>query len=356
MEKFVSVKDFEDHFQNTQSSSNRSFVTFGSEREVTLRENEKVFTRMRIIPRVLRDVSQRDLSTTLLGERVSFPVGVAPMGAHGYFWPGGEVDTFKGAAASGVCCVLSTFSNRTLADVAAASSPGALPWFQLYMMADRNYSEYLIKEVEKFGYKALVLTVDVPVMGLRWRNMKEPTVDMSHQPYALTKDKTSPAGTTLSVAGMIDRKLTWQSITWLRSLTNLPIIIKGILSPDDASLAVKYGASGVWVSNHGGRQMDTAPTTLEMLPSIMRAVDGKAEVYMDGGVRTGSDVFKALALGAKAVFVGRPVLWGLAAKGSDGVHQVLEILQHEFDTCMALAGCTKISDINESYILNGSQL
>ncbi|XP_002732146.2 2-Hydroxyacid oxidase 1-like [Saccoglossus kowalevskii] len=256
----------------------------------------------------------------------------------------------------GTCMMLSTFSNTSLENVAAAG-PGALKWFQLYIWHTRELSADLIKRAEMAGFEALVLTVDVPVTGKRRIDIYHggftpPShIQMVHLPerYRVTSNY-GGAG------NMLDSALTWDCIAWMRSITKLPIVLKGILSPEDALLAVKHKIDGIIVSNHGGRQLDTVPATIEVLPQIVKSVNGQLEVYLDGGVRTGTDVIKALALGARAVFVGRPIIYGLVYAAEVGATQVLQILKNELSLAMALSGCATISDIESSLVVHRSEL
>jgi isopentenyl diphosphate isomerase/L-lactate dehydrogenase-like FMN-dependent dehydrogenase len=310
----------------------------GSDDEVTLRANASDFARLRLRPRMLVDVSTCETSTTVLGTPVSMPVLVAPTADHCLAHPEGECATVQGAGAAGTLMIASTMSSRSIEEIARAAS-GPL-WFQLYLHPTREIAATLVQRAEIAGCKAIVLTVDIPRMGNRERDRRNYWADR-------------PARGNL--AGLTTQRhqgayLTWQDVDWLRSVTSLPVLVKGILTAEDALLALENGVSGIVVSNHGGRQLDSAITSIEALPEVIEAVAGRCEVYMDGGIRRGTDVLKALALGARAVLVGRPVLWGLAANGAQGVQHVLEILGSEFKLAMQLAGCPTLESIDRSLV------
>ncbi len=309
------------------------YVSGGANDEVTLRENRQAFERIQILPRVLVDVSQRDSSTTILGQTVSFPVMVAPMALQKMNHPEGEIAVTRAAGAAGVIMILSTLGSSTIEEVAAAAT-GPL-WFQLYFR-DREVSQELVQRAEDSGYKVICLTVDVPQLGRRERDVRNNFMLLG-------------AGGAAGQPGP-DASLNWNDVDWLRSITHLPIVLKGIHRPDDALHAVEHGAAGIIVSNHGGRQLDTVPAGIEMLPEIVDAVGHQIEVYMDGGIRRGTDILKALALGARAVLLGRPILWGLAADGEAGARRVLDLLRAELDLALALSGCPTVQGIDRSWI------
>jgi 4-hydroxymandelate oxidase len=281
------------------------------------------------------------------------PVLIAPTGLQAMAHKDGETATAQAARNKGTVMTLSTLSNYSLEEVAAAAGSEAMLWFQLYVHKERATTKDLVQRAEAAGYKALVLTVDLPVNGVRERDERNnlalpPGLTFKNlMPYATRSS--SKDMTELELANYINRlhdpTLTWKDIEWLRSITKLPVVIKGVMHPDDALLAYKHGASAIVVSNHGGRQLDTSPATIDVLPEIVSAVDGKIDILIDGGVRRGSDVIKALAYGAKAVLLGRPILWGLSVAGKEGVEFVLDMFQKDIDLNMALCGCTKISDI-----------
>jgi 4-hydroxymandelate oxidase len=319
--------------------------------EITLRDTRTAYDRIPIYFRTLVDVSRRSLETTVLGERVSMPVLVAPTAFHAMAHPEGELATARAARAAGTLMIVSTLSNTSVEDIARAA-PGPL-WFQLYVYKDREATRDLVARVEAAGCGAIVLTVDAPVLGPRERDVRNrftlpdglAVKNLLAAGQGTMAKESAGSGLTQYVASFIDPALAWRDVEWLRGLTRLPIVIKGIARADDARRAAGMGVAGIVVSNHGGRQLDTAPATIDVLPYVVEAVAGAAEVYVDGGVRRGTDVIKAIARGAQAVLLGRPVLWGLAVDGERGVSRALEILRAEIDNSMALSGCPTIADI-----------
>jgi len=332
------------------------YMAGGAHDEVTLRANRDSFDRIALKYRVLVDVSECDLSTTVLGQRVSMPALIAPVAFQAMAHEAGEVATTKAAGAAGTIMVLSTVSNASVEEVAEAAS-GPL-WFQLYVQKDRGATEALVQRVEAAGCSALMLTVDAPRLGGREKDLRNQYKPAGHLlaknllPPKLKKLPRSIAdlGLTERLESWLDPSLSWKDIEWLRSLTDMPLLIKGIVRADDAALAVEHGVAGIVVSNHGGRQLDTAVATIDVLEEVVAAVDGRAEVLMDGGVRRGTDIVKAIALGARAVLIGRPVVWGLTLAGEQGVARVLEILRGELDLAMALCGATRIQDLTRDLI------
>ena len=327
----------------------------GANDEVTVRENRAAFERLALRYRVLIDVSRRSTSTTVLGTPIDLPVLVAPTAFQRLACDDGEIATARAAAASGTIMILSTASTCTIEDVGAIGGP---QWFQLYVYADRGLTKALVERAESAGMKAIVLTVDAPILGRRERDLR----NRFHLPDGVRLANVPSSGSVPMPTGHgesglanhfasgIDAGLTWRDVEWLRSLTKLPLLIKGIVRGDDAARAVEHGASGIIVSNHGGRQLDTAIATVRALPEVADAVAGRAEVLLDGGVRRGTDVIKAIALGARAVLVGRPVVWGLAANGEGGARRVLELLRAEVDLAMALCGCPTVGDITRDLV------
>lgn len=246
---------------------------------------------------------------------------------------------------------LSTLSTTSIEEV-ANKCPELIKWFQLYLFTDRSESLKLIQRAEKAGFKALVLTVDAPRFGLRRRDVRNNFQVPAG--FAANFEQKSDKG--LQNLDYIDASFNWSDVAWLREVCRLPILIKGIMTPEDSLIALEFGISGIVVSNHGGRQLDCAPATVDVLGSIVRAVSGRCPVFVDGGIRSGTDVFKCLALGAKMVFVGRPILWGLACEGASGVQKVLRILKDELELTMSLSGCAKLEDITSSMVIHESQL
>jgi 4-hydroxymandelate oxidase len=329
----------------------------GADDEVTLRANCEAFGHVRLRPRMLLDVSHVDMATTLLGTPVRMPILVAPTAYNCLACAEGECATAQAAGAAGTVMVASTLATRSLEDIAAAAT-GPL-WFQLYVYHDRAVTESLMRRAEAAGYRALVLTVDTPRVGRRERDMRNgfglpPHLRMANFPdddLAMVNER-APGSSALAVHAdaHFDTTLTWEVLPWLRSVTALPALVKGILTAEDAALAVEHGAAGIIVSNHGGRQLDGVPPTIESLPEVVDAVAGRVEVYLDGGVRRGTDVLKALGVGARAVLVGRPVLWGLAVEGAAGACKVLDLLRAELEQAMMLAGRPTLASIDRSLV------
>jgi 4-hydroxymandelate oxidase len=329
----------------------------GAEDEVSLRANRSAFERIRLRPRMLVDVSARELGTTVLGTPVSMPILVAPTAYHCMACDEGECATAQAAGAAGTVMVISTLATRSIEEVARAAT-GPL-WFQLYVYRDRSVSESLVHRAEAVGCKALVLTVDAPRLGTRERDVRNGFGLPPHLRMANFVDDTygdvhaqgqGESALAVHAAALFDTSLTWEGLEWLRSVTTLPVLVKGILTAEDAELAVAHGADGIIVSNHGGRQLDGVPATIEALPEVTAAVAGRCELYLDGGVRRGTDVLKALALGARAVLVGRPVIWGLATDGAAGARHVLELLRDELDLAMMLSGRPTLASIDRALV------
>ncbi|MGC4806163.1 alpha-hydroxy acid oxidase [Micromonospora sp. DT233] len=315
----------------------------GAGGERTARANEEAFARRWIVPRVLRGVGERDLEISLLGSAVSMPVLIAPTAFHRLAHPDGEVATARAAAEAGTVMVVSMAATRRVEEIAAA---GGTPWFQLYPQPDLEFTTAVVRRAEAAGCRALVVTVDSPVFGRRDRDLRHGFVDLP--PGMVCENMRDATGQVRDIE--MDAGLSWERIAWLRGVTTLPILLKGVLHPADARLAVEHGVDGVLVSNHGGRQLDGALATLDALPAVVEAVAGRLPVLLDGGVRRGVDVLVALALGASAVLVGRPVLWGLAVGGAAGVRHVLELLRADLDGALALAGATRPGDLGVDLI------
>jgi 4-hydroxymandelate oxidase len=329
----------------------------GADEELTLASNRAAWQRLRLRPHVLRDVSAVDTATTVLGTPVRTPVLVAPTAYHLLAGPQGEAGTARGTAQAGTIMVLATLATQTLEDVAAAA-PEAPRWFQVYVHRDRAWTAELAQRAKAAGYRALVLTVDVPVLGFRRRDEVSgfglpPHIEVAHRSDSAGLSQAgAQAGSALAAYGnaSFDPALVPADIAWLRDAGGLPVVVKGVLRGDDATACVDAGAVGVVVSNHGGRQLDTAVATADALPEVAAAVGDRAEVYVDGGIRTGTDVVKALALGARAVLVGRPVVYGLAVNGSDGVAMVLATLGGELRRAMALCGAVRLDELTRDLV------
>lgn len=354
---FQNLEQLEEMARERVSSPAYDYVAGGSGDERTLAANRAAYRRWRLVHRVLRDVSDRDPSTTVLGTPVDFPALVAPTAFHKLMHEEGEAATARGTAEAGTLFVASTLATTSLETIAEASDGPR--WFQLYIYRDRELTASLVDRAENAGYGALVLTVDSPVWGRRERDIRngfslpEPLGLANFED--LEQEDLPEAGSGVDglaeyVARQLDPSLTWEDVAWLRNRTELPLLIKGIVHPDDARRAVEHGCEGVVVSNHGGRQLDAGTSTLEALPGVVQAVDGRAQVFVDGGVRRGTDVLVALALGARAVLVGRPVLWSLAVGGRRGVTRALGLLREEFDNAMALSGVRRPEEIDADLV------
>ena len=310
----------------------------GAGDELTLADNRDAWNRLRLRPRVLVDVSTVSLATSAFGVSLEHPVIVAPSAAHALAHADAEVATARGAAAAGALMTLSTIASKPMEEVADAA-PNAPRWFQLYAPADREACAALVQRAADAGYSGVAVTIDLPLPGNRERDLRN---DFEVQlGVHLPADQPTDPDTGVVVLPTMD----WAELAWLRSVCPIPMVAKGLLRGDDAARAVDAGCDGVWVSNHGGRQLDTSIATADALPEIVEAVGSRALVVVDGGVRRGIDALKALALGANLVAVGRPVLWGLAIDGEDGVRRVLDMLRDELSLSMALAGCPRVSDI-----------
>jgi len=356
--RFTNLLELEDLARANIPKDAFEYIAGGAEDEVSLRRNREAFGRWALRPRVLVDVSTRDTSTTVLGAPVSMPILVAPTAFHGLVHPDGELATSRAAADARTVYVASTIATRTLEEIAAVGQ--AHRWFQLYVAKDRGFTEKLVRRARHAGYEALCVTVDTPVLGRRERDernaftLPEGLTMANFAEIGLDRMGPSPeGGSAFAVAAekTINAALTWRDVEWLRSLARIPIVLKGIMTAEDAALAVEHGVSGIVVSNHGGRQLDGTLGTLDALPEVVEAVHGRAEVYVDGGVRRGTDVVKALALGARAVLLGRPVVYGLALGGADGARAVLEHLRIELERAMALVGRPKIGEIDGSAVV-----
>jgi 4-hydroxymandelate oxidase len=317
---------------------------------LTLEDNVQAWQRIAIRPRVLVDVSERDPSTTLLGRPRPHPVMVAPTAYHRLAHPDGEEATARGAAAADAIFCLSSLATAGPAEVAAAA-PDATRWFQLYVFRDRAVSRDLVQAATENGYEAIVITVDLPVLGIRERDVRSQYVipDALTAASPGTTDRMEPLSL-LQIGELIDPTLTWSDVEEFASGCDLPVLVKGVLTPEDARLAAEHGAAAVVVSNHGGRQLDTVVAGADALPAVVEAVGDRMDVIVDGGVRRGTDVLKALALGARAVMVGRPVIWGLATDGEGGVRSVLGLILAEFDAALALSGVPRASALGPTCV------
>ena len=329
--QLLNVWDYERAAEEKLDAAAFGYFAGGANDEWTLFENLEAFNRWVLRPRVLVDVSSVNAAASVLGVEVSFPVLVAPMAFQGLAHPDGEQAMARGAAAAGTVMCLSTLSTVSLEDAAEAAPDGAR-WFQLYWGPHRAKVQDLVERAEAAGYSAIVVTVDLPEVGRRERDLRTGF----------------EAPTQLS--DVVDNSLTWRDLEWLREHTSLPLLVKGVLTAEDATLACEAGVEGIVVSNHGGRQLDGVAASLDALPEVAEAAGDRAEVLLDGGVRRGTDVVKALALGADAVFAGRAALWGLAVGGAEGVERVLGLLRDEFTLALALCGCASPAEATRAHV------
>jgi isopentenyl diphosphate isomerase/L-lactate dehydrogenase-like FMN-dependent dehydrogenase len=355
----VSLGDFEALARDRMDPVAWDFVAGGAGDEITLAENVAAFRRRRLLPRVLVDVTAIDLRRRVLGREVALPIGIAPVAAQALAHPHAELATARAAADAGALFCLSTVSSRSLEEVAAAVPAAAPRWFQLYANEDPGFTRELVQRAEAAGYGAIVLTVDLPVLGYREREKRrgwelDTPLGNFDRPMVVVAEPDRDGR--IEIDRLLDSRhirLTWDDLATIRSWTSRPLVLKGILHPDDARLAVEHGAAGVVVSNHGGRQLDRAPASLDMLEAVVAAVGGRAEVYLDGGVRRGSDALIALALGATAVFAGRAFMYALGAAGEAGVRRAFAILREELERSMALLGTPTLADVRREHVLDG---
>lgn len=353
MSEYNSVADYESKAKTLLESSVKGFYESGAGDEQTLHLNKRAFQRLRIRPRVLRDVSKISLETTVFGKQVDIPFGIAPSGMQKVAHPDGESGNARAVGSHGGIYIMSTVATTSIEEL-AKNAPNTRKWFQLYPYATKGISENLIRRAENAGFEALVITVDVPVLGLRRTDAKNKFVLPKNLQLAnLVKEQAN--GLEImdglsNIAANLNAGFNWEDVRRIVKSTRLPVIIKGILTAEDALLARAYGCGGVIVSNHGGRQLDGVPAAIEALPEVVEAVGADIEVMLDGGVSQGTDVFRALALGAKIVFLGRASLWGLTVNGQKGVEDVFRIIKNELEVTMALAGCASVEEIRPNMV------
>ena len=350
LETIFTLQEFEALAESHMSAMAYAYVAGGAGDELTMRANSEDWKAIRLTPQILVDVSNISLRTQLFGRPMEVPVLLAPTAFHRLCHAEGELATVAGANEAGASFVLSSFSTVSLEEVAAAARQPL--WFQLYVQTDRGLTEEMVRRAEAAGYAALCITVDTPVLGARNRE--------SRVQFALPADfklpnlKLGPVShrpvRSAIYSELLNASLTWKDIEWLCAMTKIPVLLKGVLNPDDAARALTSGASGLIVSNHGARNLDTVPSTAEALPYVLERVEGRLPVLVDGGIRRGTDILKALALGAKAVLIGRPYLYGLACSGASGVARVIEILKTELMMAMALTGRTAIDQIDRTVL------
>ena len=337
----ITLGDYETLARSRLSLMAYEFLAAGAADEVTLRWNREAFDRIALRPRVLADVSAIDTSITLFGETLPSPVLLAPVAYQRLFHDEGECAVARGASAAGAVYVMSTASNCTVEDVAASTN--APLWLQLYLQNDREVTRDLVQRAEAAGVRALCLTVDTPVLGTRTRQQR---VRFALRPELPTPHLDATGRGRLSVVDGKREPLTWRDVEWLRSIVTVPLLLKGIMTGSDAVRALDAGAAGIIVSNHGARNLDTLPASIDALPEVVARVAGRVPLLVDGGIRRGTDVVKALARGASAVLIGRPYAYALAVNGADGVTHVLRILQQELETAMALLGRARIAELD----------
>jgi 4-hydroxymandelate oxidase len=351
----LNVADYARAARGKLADGVRDYFEGGALDEITLRENTAGWEKLKLYYRVLAGVEQRQLGTTVLGQKISMPIVVAPTAFHKLACEAGEIATARAAKAAGTLFILSSLSNTAMEKVFAGA--GSPRWFQLYIYKDREITRELVQRAEAAGAEAIVLTVDAPGLGTRERDAR----NSFRLPDGLAVENLAPlgkgdmpkvpgSGLAAYVRENFKSDLGFDDLDWLCGATRLPVVVKGVCRGDDARRAAEHGAKAVVVSNHGGRQLDTAPATCEVLPHVVEAAGDLCEVYVDGGIRRGSDVLKAIALGARAVLVGRPILWGLTVAGEQGAAAVLEILRRELDEAMLLCGCTTLRDIDYSLL------
>jgi 4-hydroxymandelate oxidase len=352
----ASLPEFEEIAAERMDEAAFDYVAGGAWDEVSLADNEDSWLRRTLRPRVLVDVSRVDPSSTLLGSAVAFPVAIAPMAAHGLAHPDGELATARAAAAAGVPFTLSTVASRSIEEVAAAA-PDGTRWFQLYHQADPGLSRSFVERAEAAGYTAVVLTVDLPVLGYRERdrrtgfklnvplgNFPDGSIGPTHGNHG------DPETDFDAIDGAISKSLTWDDLATIRGWSSLPLVLKGIMTAEDARLAVENGADAIVVSNHGARQLDRVAAPIDVLEEVVAAVAGRTEIWLDGGVRRGLDIAIALAMGARGVLVGRPILWSVAAGGQAGVERALVILREEFEIALTLLGAPTPADLRREHV------
>jgi 4-hydroxymandelate oxidase len=336
LDRLLSLFDFEEAARARVSHGAWARISGAAADEITLRWNHEAYEHIRLKPRVLMDVSKLDTRVTLFGQELPFPVLLAPTGGQRLIHPEGELAAVRGAAAANATYVISSSASLRVEDIARAAKGPV--WFQLYVQKDRGFTRALVQAAEDAGCRALCVTVDSPVFGARNREDRAKSeLPERELPNLQGKDYLDPG-------------LTWKDIDWLRSFVRRPLLLKGVLNPDDAATGVKAGVAGIIVSNHGARNLDTVPATIDALPLVVEKVEGRVPVLVDGGIRRGTDVVKALALGAQAVQIGRPYLWGLGIGGAEGVTRVVAILRKEFEMAMALLGRPTLASIDRSVL------
>lgn len=351
MDDLINVADFERRAEELLAPGPHAYFAAGAGDEWTLRENVAAYRRWTLRPRILRDVANVTTTRTVLGHELAAPILVAPMAYQRHAHPDGELATARAAAEFGTIMTLSTMATSSPSDVAAAA-PDAPRWFQLYVFRDEGVTRSIVQQAVEAGFGALVLTVDAPYFGRRERDIRTGWL-IPDEPVVPSIQAALGGMRTTSVTEhfeLVSPSLSWRDVERLAAETSLPVLVKGIHTAEDAILAVEHGAAGIVVSNHGGRQLDGVAATVDVLPEVAEAVGDRVEVLVDGGVRRGVDVVVALALGARAVLVGRPVLWGLAVGGADGARRVLELLRDELQLALGLCGCCSPDEVTRAHV------
>jgi 4-hydroxymandelate oxidase len=355
----INLHDYEELARPLLSATTWSYVAGGAGDEHSLAWNDDAWNRIRLLPHTLVDVSTLDSSLTLLGQELTHPILLAPTAAHANYHVGAELETMRGAATAEALAVMSTLGSRPVAELGAAA--GGPWWFQLYVQGDRDYSAGLVERAVTAGASALVLTVDTPLLGVRDRDRRHGmnTVDGMQPPNL----EGAPPTVVVDPDGLrheriynlhLDPTLSWDTLRWLVDVSSVPVLVKGVVRPDDARRAVDHGVAGMLVSNHGARNLDTVVATADALPGVVRAVNGQVPVLVDGGIRRGTDIAKAMCLGASAVLIGRPAIWGLAVAGADGVADVVDLLRAELLMAMALLGAPTLRDLTPDLLAASS--
>jgi 4-hydroxymandelate oxidase len=361
-EQLLNISDYARSARATLPKRVLDYYEGGALDEITLRENVAGWEQLKLYYRVLAGVGSREMRTTLLGQSISMPIAIAPTAFHKLACAEGEIAAAKAAKTAGTLFILSSLSNTAMESVFAEA--GSPCWFQLYIYKDREITRALVQRAEAAGAEAIVLTVDAPGLGTRERDMRNrftlpeglavenlAPLGKGKMPEAnVTLDPVCGSGLAAYVRDNFKSDLSFADLDWLCGCTRLPVVVKGVCRGDDAKKCVEHGAKAIVVSNHGGRQLDTAPATCDVLPQIAETVGDGCEIYVDGGIRRGSDVLKAIALGARAVLVGRPILWGLCVGGQQGAAHVLEIFRRELDEAMLLCGCTTLKEIDAALL------
>lgn len=350
LQKVLTLADMEALSQKRMSPAAHAYLSGAAGDEITMRANSELWARIRLNPNILKDVSEINLQTQILGQSFDIPILLAPAAINRLWHRRGEMAVIEGANQGRVTLVTSTYATQSVEDVCRAATQPV--WFQLYTRPEREFNQQLIQRAEAAGCKAIVVTVDTPAIGIRNREERAyfrmpPNFDLPNLNISAEAHRRSPH---YAFSLLPNPKLTWKEIGWLCSVAKTPIWLKGVINPEDALRAVDVGASGIMVSNHGARNLDTLPATAEALPRIVDKLQGKLPLMVDGGIRRGTDVLKALAMGAKAVLIGRPYLHGVATAGGDGVARVIEILRQELKSAMALTGRTAIAQIDRSVL------